>query len=66
MSVPYLFIVLKYYAIIVVPVFPARPSLAFSRLAITAFLSLSAVTNLIEASTLGNVVTAGKCPSLIY
>ncbi len=56
----------NYYAVIVVPVFPTRPSLAFSRLAITAFLSLSAVTNLIEASTLGKVVTAGKCPSLIY
>ena len=54
------------YAVIVVPVLPARPSFAFSRLAITAFLSELAVTNLIDASTLGNVVLAGKCPSLIY
>ena len=61
MSVPYLILWVKYYAVIVVPVFPARPSLAFSRLAITAFLSLSAVTNLIDASTLGKADNAVIC-----
>ena len=36
------------------------------QIVIAAFLSESAATNLIDASTLGNVVLAGKCPALIY
>ena len=61
-----LLIIMPLYYIIVVPVLPARASFAFSRLAITAFLSLPASTNPTAASTLGNVVIAPRLSLLIY
>lgn len=54
------------YAVIVVPLFPIRLNFALSRLDIMALRLGSAVTNRMDASTLGNVVFAGKCPALIY